>query len=190
MTLNSYTKRTRLPITRFSLSPSIHNVTSARLCWDTRAPSSPRQSKGGLRMTLTCMQISQRTVDERQSAEHASLKCWGIYIAKTRRSVSALLNSNMTLTTISPFTRSSSVVGQSARVQFLPNPSLDRHLFLPFPISHLASQIFAQPMHTSSCNHPQLQAGLWELRCMLQRANKLIQAYNESRCHNEQIAAR
>jgi hypothetical protein len=100
-------------------------------------------------MSLICIQIIQRTVDERQRAEYASATNWGIYTAKTRRSVSALLNSNMTLITISPFTRSSSVIGQSARVQFLPNPSLDRHLFLPFVLSHLASQSFAQPSRTN-----------------------------------------
>jgi hypothetical protein len=136
------------------------------------------------------MQIIRRTAVERQSAEHASRKFRGIYTAKSRRSVSALLNSNMTLITISPFTRSSSVVGQSARVQFLPNPSLDRHLFLPFVLSHLASPSSVRSMRKSSCYPLLLQAGLLELTCMLQRANKLIETYNESRCHNEQIAAR
>ena len=126
-------------------------------------------------MSMICMQIIQRTTDERQNVEHAPRQAWGIYTAKTGRSVSALLNSNMTLITISPFTRSSSVVGQSARVQFLPNPSLDSHLFLPSALSCSAAPRVVQSMHTRSCYHLQLQAVLLELRCMLQRGVKLIQ---------------
>ena len=114
-------------------------------------------------MSMICMQIIQRTTDERQNVEHAPRQAWGIYTAKTGRSVSALLNSNMTLITISPFTRSSSVVGQSARVQFLPNPSLDRHLFLPFVLSHSASHNFVRSLRMTSCDHPQLQAALLQL---------------------------